>query len=408
MALEARSPRQSEPHITPQAQGAGLRAGEGLPLQLLTAQSIPHLQRTIGNRAVQRLLKSGHGPVWRANGRLTPVQRKISVGNEEYTSRQGIITTGKHYIGVGPTETSVIDELFVKFKNPNSQYYEPDAWKTEVVMRAAIIDGMELLNRDASPFHYDMESNELSLPNQWRAVGAFHTDDQNRRVNDLNTAFAPRAGTAAAPYDPLAAINQVFNIAGGNTKYYLDCASASVLAVYRGFAHALESLEQGYFNEFFGDSEDKVVIHPEGVEGVTVPGGTPDKPPPSKDLMEEKEISDMKELLPGDVVYWRNYEDYEQTHGGADNAGAAWAGEWSVYMGNEQFQGFGVVKTNFGGMVQKLMSAYNAGIKTKKDRRSERLRVNKLSGIETLDGYLPGIDTAIRRPKNPAVEAGLA
>jgi hypothetical protein len=356
---------------------------------------------------VQRLLSGSTVQVLpgRASRTIAPVQRVIRIGNDTYKSRSDIIEKKAHYKGETPTETSVIDELFQKFKSGN-QSYSATEWQTEVVMRAAIIDGMEQLNKESSPFHYNMNTNELKLPNRWQAVGAFHTEE-HVRVEDQNTAFAPKAGTVAVPNDSLEAINQVFTLSGGNTEYYLDCSTASVLTVYRGFAQALESLDPGSFSDYFPPED--VVIHPEGVEGVTVPNaGQVDREPPSKELMDEIDLSNRKDLQPGDLVYWRNFADYEETHGGTENAAAAWAGEWSVYMGNDKFQGFGVPLSSFEDMVAKLMNSYNAGLPKKTPKKTDRERVNQQrTGIETMDSFLPGIDKSIRRPRNPAAKFGI-
>src|SRR5690242_15440219 len=193
----------------------------------------------------------------------------------------------------------------------------------------------------------------------------------------------------------------MFALSGGDETFFLDCSSAALLSIYRGFAKALEALQEDTFNTYF--ATEQVVVHPEGVQGVQP--GDDERPPPGQALTEEIEINAWQDLLPGDLVYFRSYADYELTHAGTE---AAWAGEHAVYMGNDLFQGFGVQPSSHAQMVAALELAYNSqGIKVedgfvfepKKGREPEPDDTED----ETIDGLLPGMDKSIRRPKNPTL-----
>jgi hypothetical protein len=135
-----------------------------------------------------------------------------------------------------------------------------------------------------------------------------------------------------------------------------------------------------------------VVINPEGINTVTT--GIGGIEPPGNKLTEEVKVTDIDELIPGDMVYFVNYYDYEKTHEGPE---AAWAGEHAIYRGEGKYQGFGSGILKFEDMVELLKSCYNnQGLKRGASKRNVPERAD-----DSITGMRPGLLNRVKRLKQP-------
>ncbi|MGZ5442173.1 MAG: hypothetical protein ACXW5U_10650 [Thermoanaerobaculia bacterium] len=76
-----------------------------------------------------------------------------------------------------------------------------------------------------------------------------------------------------------------------------------------------------------------------------------------KGLYKEITFTGVKDLLPGDWVYFKNLPDYSVKH-----PGGAWSGEHTMYLGNGKFRGFGVGEESDADLNKKLLDEYNKGL----------------------------------------------
>jgi hypothetical protein len=109
------------------------------------------------------------------------------------------------------------------------------------------------------------------------------------------------------------------------------------------------------------------------------------KDAPSRDhIPETRKVESLDDLVPGDWVYFLNFNDYPEKH-----PDGAFTGENALYLGGGKYRGFGVDEMTFEGMVSYLIAQYNVGKGPKKRLREE--------SPETLDGKVPGITKDVRR-----------
>ncbi|WP_051967293.1 hypothetical protein [Kitasatospora mediocidica] len=252
------------------------------------------------------------------------------------------------------------------------------AFIAELVMRLTLVKYMGYVNSEESPYRYDFAADRWTMPPTWKNVPGLDSDDER---NDT-VAFAPKI-----PDKSYEAVVDLFSRAPSES-YYADCSTTIVALHYRALA---EALEKNAFNRTFAG---KVATAPAGVQTGNAEGEFDDPPITGLvTLIPGRDIASLDELLPGDWVYFENYPDYDETHKGPS---AVWAGEHAVYMGNGEYQGFGVERQPYDAMVKKMIDNYNGqGIKPGVKARSA---VEDHSG--SIGKSIPGI-TEVRRLKNP-------
>ncbi|HEY6898686.1 MAG TPA: hypothetical protein VI279_15620 [Rhodocyclaceae bacterium] len=283
-----------------------------------------------------------------------------------------------YYRGGGnATEETVIDEYMAR--QPAADFVNSEKWEGEIRMRGHLIDGMDEIN-DNNLFAYNWQEDQWTLPATWGAIPAEEADEGQ------NAAFMPAAGQSR-----LAALQDLFRAPAADESYYIDCSTAILAVHYRALAETMEALHAGSFDQRF--AREDVVINAAGSGQVNAGQGMVD--PPGEALAEEVALSGVGDLIPGDMVYFQNFSDYEATHSGPE---AAWAGEHAIYKGNDQYRGFGTDSRAYDEMVEQLVTTYNdQGLNEGAARKAADAREN--SG-ESLNGELPGI-TDVKRARNP-------
>jgi len=319
------------------------------------------------------------------------VQRAVQIDGVHYvkdrknaTRQKQLFSSSEHYQGDGDKELTIIDALL---QSPTQFQYSSENWRAEIKMRKALIKGMQKLTKQR--YKYNWDSDDLELPGTWQSVD--YTSEGSQK--DLpKAAFIPNVNVS-----PDDAIDDLFAQSGSGPTYFLDCSSAIVAIQYRALLAACRDAAQAtpetYDDQEFNSKYHNVVIHAEGVTG-TKPNGT-FVPSPVSDLTQEVTVDSADKLIPGDLVYFVNYADYDQTHNGPE---AAWAGEHAIYYGNDQFQGFGIEKSSsMTEMIDQLKSAYNSQALNTGAKRKEDFE----HASDTLNGKRPGLSKKVRRMKSP-------
>jgi hypothetical protein len=314
-----------------------------------------------------RLIAAGNAATARW---ATAVLQRVTIDNVEVTTARGLEDNGFAPYDedvVTDTRLAVAESLAAKLHVEMTA----ERWKAEVVMRATLIDAIRQLEDVGYKYNWDDES--IRLPEPWEPLSSKEPQ-----------AFAPRAGESK-----LAAIRRLFEKLPEDEEFFLDCSSAIAAAQYRALAEALEAVGWG-FDKTMKDKP--VVVSVEGLE--TVKLGTQAIPPPAEELYDEVTLAHVDDLLPGDLVYFRNFRDYDATHEGAE---AAWEGEHCVYAGNGRYRGFGVAERTLKQMVDGMIEAYNKQGR----KKGAGTKKNVEEDPESLTGVRPGPDKQVRRMRNP-------
>lgn len=260
-------------------------------------------------------------------------------------------------------------------------------------MIVAAIRGMDLLNSPQTRFTYDETSNELSMPKEWSGIK--HKVDGEEYL-DSGSAFQPSKNTA-----PTQAIRSIFDPPSAEEakRFPLECSTAICAIMYFGVEAAYDLLSGGDQNNFDESRTGQgMILGPLLITQVMLDNEL--KSVNWSTFTEDLTIDGTNELQTGDLVYFVNYEDYDDTHG----ENAPWAGEHAIYLGEDFYSGFGVAKLSYKAMINKLISGYNdfngskkKGIQEKKVREDEGDMDPKL----TVDAKRPGLDKHIKRMKVP-------
>ena len=150
----------------------------------------------------------------------------------------------------------------------------------------------------------------------------------------------------------------------------LECNSMLVAIQYRSMLEALG--EEAFNAKFPGGKWIFISPHHRAPEGKT------EHPLQSRYLYDQVDIASSDDLLPGDLVYFKNVPDYLDKH-----PDGAWAGEHALYLGGGMFRGFGLDALDEEGFKRELLAEYNAGLPAEEQK--------------TLDD-VPGLRDYVRRP----------
>jgi hypothetical protein len=278
-------------------------------------------------------------------------------------------------------ETALKKEIVARYTAAKGE--EPS--DAEVALRVELVKGMKLVNDPDGDISYFGTGKGLALPKPWAEIPAF----------DPETGEPEPGGAFKATGAAHAAIDAIFKD-GGATR--LECNSAAQLVHYRALR---ETLGDDEFDRMFsgGDVEHSLILCPEwlSIENPKSKGKLID--PPSTAMIPKLASGDLPksadDLIPGDWVYFVNYEDYAEKH-----PDGAWQGENALYMGGDTYMGFGTDVESEEEMAAMLRAEYNKGT-TKKTAKSGYEDEKK--GSETLSGVVPGIDKTQIRRLNPAL-----
>jgi hypothetical protein len=212
-------------------------------------------------------------------------------------------------------------------------------------------DNFEQMGREVQVRYYATKGMEEVNKNGCCNYGAPHRLDTAYWDNVGPTQFKVKTPLPSGK-QPSDAIESIFRPGADNR---LECNSLMVAVQYRAM---LKTLGAENFNKKFPGGQG-IIISPHHQP----PSGVSSHPIWEKHLFKEITISGEKDLLPGDWVYFKNFEDYTAKH-----PGGVWAGEHALYMGNGKYQGFGP-RTFAGGksltkaeLEKELCDQYNDGL----------------------------------------------
>lgn len=337
-AVPEKEPKPQTTHRAPIGNGGG------------TLQSVMmQMQRTVGNRAVGSFISRTYNPA---------IQRSIHLSGTEYADLTELTAAG--YTFATPLEQEIVTAL----ARANYKYDYDTQFENEVRMRVHLINAMHRIHEDSVKVGYNHEGDSLKLPRtEWKDVEA----SQEKGGRESDAAFQSKNAASTA-------IETIFE--DKDESYYLECNTATVAMHYKAL---LDTIGQPAFDAAFSE----VVIVPEWLK---VKKGKEDAPSLELIPETEKAVKSLEDLVPGDWVYFLNYEDYPKMH-----PKGAFTGENALYIGNGKFRGFGVDEMSFDQMVAYLRAQYNQGLNAKKKKK------NREASGEALDGQVPGIMKNVRR-----------
>jgi hypothetical protein len=306
------------------------------------------MQRTMGNRAVGSLISQSFKPT---------IQRTIDIAGAKFEDAQELITEGYGAFINTPLKREIVDRL----ARADYEYESETQLQNEVNMRVNLIRAMHRIHEDNVNVGYNHGGDTLKLPSShWDNVEA----KSEKGGRETDAAFKSKNLASDA-------IESIF--ADKNDDYFLECNTATVAMHYKAL---LDTIGQANFDGEFPE----VVIMP---EWLTLREGN--KAAPSQDhIPETRKVTSVDDLVPGDWVYFLNFEDYPERH-----PDGAFTGENALYLGDGKYRGFGVDEMTFEDMVSYLIAQYNHGKGPKKRLRED--------SPETLDGKVPGITKDVRR-----------
>ena len=221
---------------------------------------------------------------------------------------------------------------------PVHGYATKDQLMIELDLRDKATEAMAKANADDDILRYptrrgDPPDGQLD-PKYWDKVGFY--------------AFLPTSGARPTP-----AVRSIF----GGMDNVLECNSAMVAVEYGSMLEAMGN--RAFDNRVSGGS---LIISPYHQP----PRGVDQHPLFKEGMIETVAITSARDLIPGDWVYFRNIADYLTKH-----PNGFWSGEHSLYLCDGKFQGFGTTVVTEGGMRQKLLDSYNAGLPAAQQKQIE-------------------------------------
>lgn len=167
------------------------------------------------------------------------------------------------------------------------------------------------------------------------------------------------AYTSAKSSTPYKAIQSCYS-----STQTLDCAGFTITHMFGSLA---ETLGEAEFNSM---GNDIFTIAPYHV-GI---GTSSQAPVFDVAILEEITITDLNELLPGDIVYFSNLPDYSTL-----SPDGYWSGEYCIYLGTvnevQMFVGLGVDESSYDELVSTIsghyIDAYNAHQKASKKKKAK-------------------------------------
>jgi hypothetical protein len=292
---------------------------------------------------VRRIL---HGP------RDPVLQRRIVVNEKPYTPGRRFLKQVQDDYG------DAMVELVARMHNggepPDHAFDSREQLRTEIRLRHSAIQSMADVNVDPGCCSYPTSTYDSGYldPTYWEKQGPLRF-----------TVKSPLpAGKEASD-----AIEAIF-AKGAGTE--LECNSMLVAIQYRSM---LKALGEEAFNEKFPKGQ-WIFISPHH----RAPRGQVQHPLREMNLYEQVSIASSADLLPGDLVYFKNVPDYLERH-----PDGAWAGEHGLYLGGGMFRGFGIDEVDEEGLKKELLAEYNKGLPAEAQK--------------TLDD-VPGLPDYVRRP----------
>lgn len=306
-------------------------------------------------RIVHQVRQILHGP------REPVLQRKIVVNGKPFTP-------GRRYLEkLQADHGDAMVEFVAKMHNggapPEHDFDSREQLRTEIELRHSAIQGMEEVHAGCCGYPESSNGEGYLNPEYWYWHGPFRF-----------TVRRPLpAGKQASD-----AIEAIF-AQGAGTQ--LECNSMLVAIQYRSMLKALG--EEAFNEKFPGGSGIFISPHHKAPEGERK------HPLREMNLYEQVSISSSADLLPGDLVYFKNVPDYQQKH-----PDGAWAGEHALYLGGGMFRGHGMPEgaLNEEDFKRTLLKQYNAGLPADEQK--------------TLDD-VPGLPDYVRRPVIEEITKGV-
>ncbi len=254
-------------------------------------------------------------------GHGSQIQRKIKVGVTEVTASPVFEEEIKRKCGNDPLAL----EIFREMQNRKDEY-RFDSWPAlynELQIRSKIIAGMNEAHNGCCEYPDAAHPGGALDSAFWIKKGDYHFE--------VKSPLPP--GKEASD-----AIEAIFKPKSRAT--FLECLSMEVAVSYFSL---LKTLGKEQFNKTFPRGSG-IVITKEGMDFLKTPIGG---------LFNELQVKSVSELIPGDLVYFKNFADY------SDKVGGFWAGENAVYYGNGKFRGFGTKILTEEEMLKELVAKYN-------------------------------------------------
>jgi hypothetical protein len=420
--------------------GAGARPGAAEPApRLPTADGLPEGLRTVmeamsgfslADVVVHRSSAEPArlGPAARSGGPPVQLMKIGDTAIEDRTELAAALVTAQQpdflaEADEDETKKEIVDRLIPGDK----EYLSAAEFIGEVRLRANIVAGMRALNR-LENVGYNHEHDNLNMPgDEWEGINAYargESEEASEPVKEGEQKWGAAAFKSTG--DASAAIAAVF-VEDSNEDFALECNTGMLLAQYHGL---LTTLGEDKFNDLFPGGitlmREWLAPRPKVAEGDAIES---QELIPTTRIATKKD-SEFSQLVPGDGVYFANFEEYEDRH-----PEGAFAGEWGIYLGGGKFTGLGVEEMTFDEMVAYMIGEYNkdsetikaklADLEAQEATRSKKLGAKakpKIPGGEkkqkreaagkdnaTIDGELPGISVDIRRmPMNDQVMGALA
>lgn len=315
-----------------------------------------------------------------------------SASSAASASTSSVATSSKAKAADVPAGTVLAKEIIERYIASGTVFeFTMSELINDVTMRLTLIKFMDYVNGEESPYSYNLDTDEWSMPDTWKGTAAQEDeDDEKGKKKSKPKDIEADAGVAFVPVgDSYEAVMDMFKRTADDGDYFADCSTTIIALHYRALAEAIGK------NDFNRKYQGKTALAPAGVMAKI--GGEYTHLPILDDdygdivVVPNKSIDSAEMLVPGDWVYFENYSDYEATHEGPS---AAWAGEHSLYLGGSKFQGFGTESLTYDEMVAKLRKCYN--VQGKKTGAKTREKLEECE--RAIGGFLPGI-TEVRRLK---------
>jgi hypothetical protein len=263
-------------------------------------------------------------------GRAGPsIQRKIVVGGKPYTpSAKYLAWLNAKF---GPAMREFVEHMHNGGSPPDFSFSSFDQMGFEVRTRAAAIQGIEDVHKGCCAYFDSAHPPHLDST-YWQQVGS-------------GVHFVLQSPLPAGK-NPSDAIEAIF-APGAGTR--LECLSMTRAIEYRAM---LKSIGAAQFDARFP-----------GGAGIVIsadPSAAPLLTPPDRKF-EVIAVASKSEILPGDWVYFQNFQDYS-----AKVPGGYWQGENAIALGGGKFRGFGVAAMSETDLNQELVNKYNKGAHTSK------------------------------------------
>ncbi|MFZ0772823.1 MAG: hypothetical protein WCA49_10335 [Candidatus Sulfotelmatobacter sp.] len=247
------------------------------------------------------------------------LQRNIVVGGNPYTPTAEYYDHLTH--NFGPAMKEFVQQMDNGGKPPTFTFSSYEQMGNEVRIRANAIKGIEEVHKGCCAY-YDSANPPYLNSTYWDHIGS-----------GVNFKLKAPLPSGKKPSD---AIEAIF-APGAGTR--LECMSMTVAIQY--FA-MLKGLGAAKFNAKF----------PAGIE-ISAVSAQPLWVAPDKkyNLIT---VSSKSEILPGDWVYFKNFKDYTTRV-----PGGYWQGENAICLGGGKFRGFGVAERTETELNRELVDRYN-------------------------------------------------